>query len=334
MKQQHWRIIITAALIVGGVLAMEMNGCRGEANADDGASATLYARATVSADGQTITFPPQSIGLQQIKTSPVRKGTANIPVFAPARVVATIAGDGEQGKEKVMLFESQDVTSLYSQYRQNEANLARAQKNYDRTKEMFDNHGATAKDMNEAETDLGNARATSAEAQAKLRAAGFDPAELGAAPPATAWLICDVPESELNEVQRGEEVDVYFSAFPDQKFTGHEAAIGDVVDPVTRTVKVRVTIPNPARRFLPGMFARVDFGDPKSGIIILPATAVVSVEEHDYAFVETATGVFQRRPIVVKNTDSRDLIIERGLEEGENVVTSGAILLKGLSFGF
>ncbi len=334
MKQMTWFFILIATTALGGLIAAGMSGCRGEANADDSTSAAAYARATVSPDGETITFPPQNIGLEQIRTSTVKEGTATIPVIAPARVVATFAGDGDKGREKVLLFESQEITSLYSQYLQSKTNLARAQKNYDRTKEMFGNHGATAKDMNEAETDLGNARATSAETQAKLRADGFDPAELDASPPATAWLISDVPESELNEVQRGEEVDVYFSAFPDRKFIGHEAAIGDVVDPVTRTVKVRVTIPNPNRRFLPGMFARIDYGDPRSGIIILPASAVVSVEEHDYAFVETTPGVFQRRAIVVRNTDSRDLIVERGLAEGEKVVTSGAILLKGLSFGF
>ncbi len=334
MTYTRWFFMAPALMVLGSLSALGVAGCRGEANADDGTSAAAYARAAVSPDGETITFPPQNVGLEQIKTSVVQAGTATIPVIAPARVVATFAGDGEEGRDKVLLFESQEVTSLYSQYLQGRANLARAQKNYDRTKEMFQNHGATAKDMNEAETDLGNARATSAETQAKLRAAGFDPAELEAAPAATAWLISDVPESELDEVQHGEEVDVYFSAFPEKKFAGHETAIGDVVDPVTRTVKVRVTIPNPGRRFLPGMFARIDFGDPRSGIIILPASAVVSVEEHDYAFVETAPGTFTRRAIVIRNTDSRDLIVEKGLAEGEKVVISGAMLLKGLSFGF
>ncbi len=291
-------------------------------------------RPTVSDRGATIAFPQESPGLRQIVTQKIVRGTTTLPVIAPARVVATIADAGGAQSDKVLLFESQDVTSLYSQYRQGKANLLRAQRNFDRTKEMYDNHGATAKDLNDAETDLGTARASSAEYQAKLRAAGFDPAELEAAPAGTAWLISDVPESELNEVQRGEEVDVMMSAFPDRKFTGHAAAIGDVVDPVTRTVKVRVSLPNPGRRFLPGMFARVDFGDPKSGVLILPASSVVSVEERDFVFVEASPGVFHRRPVVLAATTSSEVVVDSGITEGERVVTGGAMLLKGLSFGF
>jgi cobalt-zinc-cadmium efflux system membrane fusion protein len=320
------RFAIGALLVISGA-------CR-NGSQDDPAESGPLSRATVSDRGLTIAFPPESIGLRQITTTAMRKGTANIPVLAPARVVATIAEVAAEQHDKVLLFESQDITSLYSQYRQSKANLTRTQRNFDRTKDMYDNHGATAKDINDAETDLGTAKASAAEFQSKLRAAGFDPLELEAAPAGTAWMISDVPESELNEVQRGEEVDVMMSSFPDRKFVGHAAAIGDVVDPVTRTVKVRVTLPSPNRRFLPGMFARVDFGDPKTGVIILPASAVVSVEEKDFVFVESSPGIFHRREVVLATTTPSEVILDHGVEDGERVVVAGAMLLKGLSFGF
>ncbi len=309
-------------------------GCRNSGESMNESDSTVYSRATASEDGKTITFPAHSVGLQQIKTMVIHKGTVLIPVIAPARVVAIISPSMQDSSQKLILFESQEITSLYSQYRQSQTNLERARKNYSRTREMYDNHGATAKELNEAETDVATAQASFEESQGKLRAAGYAPEELERAPVRTAWLISDVPESQLNEVQQGEEVDIYFSAFPEKKYTGHALSIGDVVDPVTRSVKVRVTIPNPNRRFLPGMFARIDFGDPKSGIILLPASAVVRVEGKDFVFVATAPGKFERREVVLENTNSDQLIVKSQLSSGEEVVVAGAMLLKGLSFGY
>jgi cobalt-zinc-cadmium efflux system membrane fusion protein len=309
-------------------------GCHSDGKSMNQSNSSVYSKASISENGEVIFFPPQSIGLQQIKTTVVHKGTVTIPVIAPARVVASISASQHEGNDKFILFESQDITSLYSQYRQTETNLDRAQKNFNRTKEMYDNHGATSKDINDAETEMETARETFAEAQGKLRADGFDPGELEATPVGTAWLISDVPESELNEVQQGEEVDIFFSAFPEKKFTGHAIAVGDVVDPITRMVKVRVTVPNPNRRFLPGMFARVDFGDPKDGIILLPASAVVNVEEKNYVFLATGQGTFRRREVILENANNDQLIVQHGLQDGEEVVIAGAMLLKGLSFGY
>lgn len=284
-------------------------------------------------DGSSIVFPQGSPGLQQLTTSVVKKGTALISAIAPARIVASILPSIEE-KDKVILFESADVTSLYSQYRQSTANADRSARNFARVKEMFENQGATAKDLNEAEADAATARASMAEMEGKLKAIGFNPSELASAKTGTVWLICDVPENQLHEVQQGEDVDIRFSSIPDKKYIGKEVAMGAIVDPVTRTVKVRVSLKNPNGRFLPGMFAQVDFGDPQSGVILLPLSAVVTVEGKDYAFVESAPGEFHRRQLTLTSSSEKQTIVLSGLEDGDRVVTAGAMLLKGLSFGF
>jgi multidrug efflux pump subunit AcrA (membrane-fusion protein) len=135
-------------------------------------------------------------------------------------------------------------------------------------------------------------------------------------------------------VQNGEDVDIVFSSLPDKKFIGREAAIGDIVDPSTRTVKVRVTIGNPNRRFLPGMFARVDFGDPQSGVILLPFSAIVTVEGNDYAFVQTGEREFARRKVTTSRATENNVVVRSGIAGDEKVVTNGTLLLKGLSFGY
>jgi multidrug efflux pump subunit AcrA (membrane-fusion protein) len=82
------------------------------------------------------------------------------------------------------------------------------------------------------------------------------------------------------------------------------------------------------------MFARVDFGDPKGGVILLPASAVVNVEEKNFVFLVKSPGIFRRREVILENTNSDQLIVASGLRDSDEVVTDGAMLLKGLSFGF
>lgn len=314
------------------VLTLFSNGCQEKGDA----SALLRGspkKATVSQDGRTIRYAAGSTGLEQITTTVAREGTVLISAIAPARVVATIS-PAVASSGNIILFESADITTLYSQYRQSRSNVDLASKNLVRVKQMYDNQGATSRDLNQAETDAANTRAMVSEMEGRLRALGFNPAELESVKTQTAWLISDVPETELHEVQKGEDVDIVFSSFPGQKMIGKAAAIGDIVDPTTRTVKVRVTLRNPNGRLLPGMFARVDYGDPRSGVIVLPYTAIVTVDADDYAFVETAEGEFTRRKVTISNANALSALVLNGITNGEKVVTAGTMLLKGLSFGY
>lgn len=333
MNKKTMNIIMLGAAVLGAsIVVTRLYGCKGNSNAEE-TLPRVPPKAIVAESGMKITFPEGHPGLKLLRTTTAKKGSVLISVSAPARVVASITSAGTDG-ERIVLFESPDATSLYSQYKQARSNVELAAKNLARVRDMFENRAATAKDLYQAETDEANAHAAKAEFESKLRAAGFNPAELGNVRPGTIWLISDVPETQLNEVQKGEEVDVMFSSFPDKKFVGRADTIGDVVDPITRTVKVRVIMRNPQGKFLPGMFARVDFGDSLNGVIILPPSTVVTVEQEDYVFVETAPGEFHRRQVTLANSSGSQIVVLKGLDDGEKVVTEGAMLLKGLSFGF
>lgn len=82
------------------------------------------------------------------------------------------------------------------------------------------------------------------------------------------------------------------------------------------------------------MFAKVEFGDEVKDIAVIPFTSVITVEGHAYVFVQTTPGEFVRRPVVLGNSGSDNVSIVQGLIPGEEVVTGGAMLLKGLSFGY
>jgi multidrug efflux pump subunit AcrA (membrane-fusion protein) len=325
-----YRWFTSAALAAS--LSAAATGCTDNSGAHENAVPPPQ-RAEVSEGGATITFPPGSVGLSQITGRVVKKGRATISAIAPARVVASIL-PATTGGDRIILFESADATSLWSSYRQARSNVNLTAASLTRIKEMFENQGATVKDLNQAEVDAANARAAMAESDGKLRALGYNPAELERTTPNTIWLIADVQENQLDEVQKGEDVDVVFSSFPDKKFNGKAEAVGDVIDPVTRTLKVRVTMPNPRGKLLPGMFARVDFGDPMEGALVLPLSAIVTVDGKDYAFVESAPGVFVRRPVTLAHSGATETVVLSGIDDGDKVVMAGAMLLKGLSFGF
>lgn len=324
-----WTIILS--LVIISAMALE-TGCRTDAQAGS-KQESRATRAVVSENGLRVDFPKDNPGLTLIHAALIEKGKATVSVVAPARVVATI-GSTLAGNERTVLFDASDVTSLYSQYRQGRVNADRAARNFTRMKEMYDNHAATAKDLLDAETDAANAKTAMAEFEVKMRALGFNPDELATVPPGTAWMMCDVTESQLPDVQKGEDVDVVFSAYPGSKVIGKADAVGDVVDPITRTVKVRVSVKNPHNKFLPGMYARVDFGDPIENAILLPLAAVVTVEGNDFVFVERSSGSFERRRVTLMKAGEQQVVVLQGVEGGERVVVDGAMLLKGLSFGY
>lgn len=323
-------ILLITIILLGTVI---LSGCEGRTQAAPLSEPAQRSKADIAPDGTVITFPAGSPAVQQFSIRELKKGRVNISMVAPARIVASILPAATLN-DHIAIFDAPEVTSLFSGYKQNKATFALAEKNLERVRSMFESHTATAKDLNQAETDAATARAMIAETEGKLRTAGFDPVELERTQKESVWLLSDVPEAELHEVQKGETVEIVFSAFPERTFSGRTESIGDVVDPVTRTVKVRVSLQSNGVKLIPGMFARIDFGDPVNGVLSVPMSSVVSVEGKDYLFVRTSPETFERRSVVLQQTGGTDAVVLKGVTEHESIVTTGAMLLKGLSFGY
>lgn len=289
-------------------------------------------RPVISDEGKKIVFDPDSPGLGQIKVSKFGEGEGFITIAAPSRVIASISTSVSGGR--IVLFESPDINGMYASYQVSKTSLIRASKNLSRVQDMYKNQVATQKDIIEAEAAVNSAQAETSEFEGKLRALGFNPSELQFVNSNIVWLICDIPETNMSVVKKGKEVKVHFASFPELTLKGKADGIGDNVDPLTRTVKVRVSLPNKENKFKPGMFAKVDFGDEVKDVAVIPFSSVVTVEGQAYVFVQASPGEFIRRPVVLGNSGSDNVSIVQGLFPGEEVVTGGAMLLKGLSFGY
>jgi len=320
--------LIKAACVM--LLALTSVTC---SNASGDESRKREQKVVVSEDKNTITFPENYEGLKRIKSVEINSSTVCTSVIAPSRVVATISHEPGK-KEKTVLFDSPEMTSLYSQYRQSRINVEFTGKNLARIKDMFETNAVTGRELTQAESDAANARTTLAEMEGRIKVTGFDAKEIDNTPPGMLWLISDVAESQIREVTKGEDVDIVFNSYPDKKFTGRAVSVGDAVDPVTRTLKVRVAMKTPKLNILPGMFARIDYGDPQSGVILVPASAVFTVEGKNYVFIQISDTVFIKREVMLSDQVDSNIIVLKGISKNERVVVDGTILLKGLCYQY
>jgi membrane fusion protein, heavy metal efflux system len=151
--------------------------------------------------------------------------------------------------------------------------------------------------------------------------------------------MANIPEKDISFSPRenspqADKVEVRFSAYPGEIFHGTITYIGDVLDPVTRTMKLRLELPNPHFRLKPGMFASVRvYSEPQHGVIIVPEAAVQHEGPRQFVFVQRDAKSFEVREVALGESNGRLVKILNGLREGERVATRGAFTLKSELLG-
>lgn len=141
------------------------------------------------------------------------------------------------------------------------------------------------------------------------------------------WVLADVYESELRFVKKGMTGSLKLNAFPNRDFKGAVVFIDPLLDPKTRTVKVRLTFPNPTGELRPEMFGEVVlFGAPHDGLRI-PPDAVIDSGTEKIVFVAVGDGKFQPRKVTVGDSDDKHVEVLTGLTEGEPVVVRANFLI-------
>ena len=141
------------------------------------------------------------------------------------------------------------------------------------------------------------------------------------------WLVADVYESELRFVSEKMAATLRLNAFPDREFKGTVAFIDPLLDPKTRTVKVRITFANPAGALRPEMFGEVVLhGAPHDGLWV-PPDAIIDSGTDKLVFVAMGAGSFQPRKVEVGDSDGSHVEVSSGLALGERVVNGANFLV-------
>ena len=141
------------------------------------------------------------------------------------------------------------------------------------------------------------------------------------------WIDANVFEKDLQQVRSGQEVKLTVPAFPGSTFSGRVILINSVVDPDTRTVKVRTEVANPDGRLKPDMFANVQIVTALNRTAIsIPQSAVLNDEGKSVVFVAEGNG-YKKRQVQpgIQNNDRVEIV--DGLSAGDKVVVKGNYLL-------
>lgn len=143
----------------------------------------------------------------------------------------------------------------------------------------------------------------------------------------SVWIDANVFEKDLERVRRGQEVRVTVPAFPGVTFSGRVILVSSVVDPDTRSVKVRTEVPNPDGRLKPDMFANVEIiTDVHRTAISIPQSALLDDGGKKVVFVMAGNG-YEKRAVTAGIQSNDRVEILDGLQAGDKVVVKGNYLL-------
>lgn len=140
------------------------------------------------------------------------------------------------------------------------------------------------------------------------------------------WLEAAVPEKQIAGIKRGSKVEVTFTAYP-QIVSGKVIDILPTLDTTSRTIKVRIELPNKKAQLKPGMFASVKLSSNPQSSLIVPEQAVIRTGTRNIVIVAHEQGRFE--PVVVQlgQSDGNKIAILEGLKVGQKVVISGQFLI-------
>jgi cobalt-zinc-cadmium efflux system membrane fusion protein len=144
----------------------------------------------------------------------------------------------------------------------------------------------------------------------------------------TMWVLADVYEPDVARVRLGQEVTVTLPCCPGERYEGTVTYIADSVDPQTRTLKVRVVVPNRGRVLKAEMFVKVALDTGATRVLAVPQSAVHRDGGKPFLLVERTKGEYERRPVGLGSDLGEWVEVANGVDPRESIVTTGGILLK------
>jgi len=293
--------------------------------------------------------------------SPDVNRTIHVTSLGSGRVVdlKVKLGDAVKKGQTLLVISSPDLASAFADYQKAKADEALSRKALDRAQMLYDRGAIAAKDLEVAQDAEDKAKVDLDTADHHVRILGGDPTKPGPllelrspidgtiveqnvagaegiksldnspnlftiANLGQVWVVCDVFENDLGDVHLDDSAQIRLNAFPDRVFKGRVADISRVLDPNTRSAKVRIVLPNPDGSLRTGMFAVATFRSRKlTDRIVVPATAVMRLHDKDWVFRKEGPDQFRK---IVINADglAPDGMqeIRSGVKPGDELVTN------------
>ena len=142
------------------------------------------------------------------------------------------------------------------------------------------------------------------------------------------WVLADLPERELGNVEPGQSVEVRPRGLPGRAFTGRVALVYPQLDMQTRTARVRIELPNPDGALLPGMYAEVEIAAPGGGAVVaVPNSAVIDSGTRQIVILDRGEGRFEPKEVKLGRRGGGFTEVREGVAEGDRVVVAANFLI-------
>lgn len=296
-----------------------------------------------------------------IEAEPTRMAKIAPPL--PGRVVKLFVHFGDPVTTGTALFtlDSPDLVAAQSDYLKAKSGAAQAERNLARQKDLVDHGVGAQRELEQAQTERDTAQSELDRTTTRLRLLGLSPGAVGGPMTVTSpiagrivdlttapgqfqadpsvpvmivadltsiWVTASVQEKDIRRVHQGDDASVALAAYPGEPIDGKVLFVGDLLDPETRAIKVRVELSNKDMKLKPGMFATVSFKGKAVSEVMVPTTALLLHGDKSSIFVEKGEWHFERRDVDVGAQIGDKVVITRGLEPNARIVVTNAVLLQ------
>jgi len=287
--------------------------------------------------------------------------TIHVTSLGSGRVVElrTRLGDRVKRGQVLLVISSPDLAAATADYQKARADEDLSRKALERARLLFSRGALAEKDLQLAQDTGDKAKVDLQTAQERVRLLGGDPAhpspliELRAPVSGTiveqnvagfegvksldntpnlftiadlsqVWVVCDVYENDLGKVQVGDSADIRLNAYPDRVFHAKVQDISRVLDPATRSAKVRIVLPNSSGSLRPGMFTVASFrSSTKQSRLLIPTTAVMRLQDKDWVFRKEGERRFRRVEVQSLGDAPGGMVqIQNEMKPGDEVIAA------------
>jgi membrane fusion protein, heavy metal efflux system len=287
--------------------------------------------------------------------------TIHVTSLGSGRVVELKArlGDYVKKGQALLVISSPDLASAMSDYQKARADEGLAKKALDRAQLLFDRGALAQKDLEAAQNAEDKAKVDMQTAEQHVRVLGGDPSNPGPlinlrapvsgtiveqnvagfegvksidntpnlftiADLSQVWVVCDVYENDLSEVHVGDSAEIKLNAYPSKMFHGKVGDISRVLDPTTRSAKVRIVLFNPDESLRPGMYALATFRSRKLRTrTVVPTTAIMRLQDKDWVFRKEGPQRFRRVEVHALGAAPQGMQeLQDGVKPGDEVVAN------------
>jgi membrane fusion protein, heavy metal efflux system len=297
-----------------------------------------------------------------VEADPARQAKILPPLAGHVVELKVHPGDAVKKGQELLVLDAPEFVAAQADYTRAKTVLAQAGRTVTRQEDLATHGVIGQKDVDQARTERESAQSDFDRARDRLKSFGMDPDAVSSGSPlivrspmsgkvldvttatgeyrndpnvplmtvadlSTVWVTASVQEKDIHLVHKGDIATATFAAYPDEKFDGRVLFVADVLDPDTRTAKVRIAFVNDDGRLKPAMFATVVLRTWTTSELTVPTSALVMAGDRTTVFVQTDPRTFEQRPVQVgEQQDSRTIVIN-GVTEGVRVlVRNGALL--------